>query len=168
MSDSKPARPNAAAIVSGHSPPRQRDSKERAGKRRGIFDFKRNAAESKGASRHHDCAATGKLGRSYRCEKTKVLSRFSTQNRRDQTRQQSSAGTARRFSTQNRRDQTRQQSSASTARRNNAIRRNARGNVAVYSISKEMPQKARAQAVTTTAQRPESWEERISARQQRF
>ena len=76
----------------------QCESDERAGKRRGTFTFKRNAAESQGASRHHDGAATGKLGRSYRCETTKVLSRFSTQNRREQTRQQSSAGTARRRS----------------------------------------------------------------------
>ena len=62
-----------------------------------------------GASRHHDGAATGKMGTHQRLEPPKILNRFPIQNRRDQTRQQSSAGTARRFPIQFRRDQTRQQ-----------------------------------------------------------
>ena len=82
-----------------------------------------------------------KLGRKYCFELRKVLNRFPIQNRRDQTRQQGLAGTARRhhdgtateklgrkyrfelrkvlnrFPIQNRRDQARQQGLAGTARR---------------------------------------------------
>ena len=83
MSDSKPARPSAAANVSGHRPPRQQSPAVKP------------RPQSEGASRHHDGAATGKLGRTYRQPLTKVLNRFPIQNRRDQTRQQSPAAARR-------------------------------------------------------------------------
>ena len=104
------------------------------------------ARPTKRASSHHGGAASGKLGTACGCEPSQILNRFPIQNRRDQARQQMSAGTARptkrasshhggaasgklgtacgcepsqilnRFPIQNRRDQTRQQSSADTVR----------------------------------------------------
>ena len=67
--------PAAAAGVSGHRPP-----------------------HTKRASRHHGGAARVKLGTKYYLEQRKKLSRFPTQFRCDQARQQSSAGIARRGS----------------------------------------------------------------------
>ena len=104
------------------------------------------ARPTKRASSHHGGAASGKLGTACGCEPSQILNRFPIQNRRDQTRQQSSADTVRptkrasrhhggaasgklgtgcrcessqilnRFPIQNRRDQARQQMSADTVR----------------------------------------------------
>ena len=54
-----------------------------------------SARPTKRASRHHGGAASGKLGTMRRCESSQILNRFPIQNRRDQTRQQGLAGTAR-------------------------------------------------------------------------
>ena len=50
---------------------------------------------TKSASRHHGGAAIVKLGTKSCLELCKILNRFPIQNRRDQTRQRASAGTAR-------------------------------------------------------------------------
>ena len=75
LPDSISLQPSAAAIVSGHRP-----------------------SHTKRASRHHGGAARVKLGTKYYFEQRKKLSRFPTQFRCDQARQQMSAGTARRVS----------------------------------------------------------------------
>ena len=49
---------------------------------------------TQGASRHHGGAATGDMGTIYRLKRRQILSRFPTQNRHDQARQQLAGGPA--------------------------------------------------------------------------
>ena len=53
-----------------------------------------SALPTQRASRHHGGAARGKMGTEYRFEPRKILSRYPTQNRRDQARQQLAGGPA--------------------------------------------------------------------------
>ena len=94
LPDSKSLRLSAAAIISGHRPPLPDPISSRPNAAAIVRGY--HPPQTKRASRHHGGAARVKLGTKSCSEPSKKLSRFPTQFRRDQTRQQPSAGTARR------------------------------------------------------------------------
>ena len=79
-----------------------RHSKPHAGANHSFMRFVIPVHHTQGASRHHGGAATGDMRTIYRLKRRQILSRFPSQNRRDQARQQLTGGPADRFPTQNR------------------------------------------------------------------
>ena len=71
-----------------------RHSKTHAGANHSFMRFVIPVHHTQGASRHHGGAATGDMRTIYRLKRRQILSRFPSQNRRDQARQQPSQGSA--------------------------------------------------------------------------
>ena len=71
-----------------------RHSKTHEGVNHSFMRFVIPVHHTQGASRHHGGAATGDMRTIYRLKRRQILSRFPSQNRRDQARQQPSQGSA--------------------------------------------------------------------------